>query len=249
MYSTENEKKERARLFHIDNRSRVPIHQQLQAQIVRYVSLGLLLPDQQLPSVRALAVEAGVNPGTVQKAFEQLSRDGIIYAVVGSGWYVGDNLEAAEAAVERSRADKTRQYFSDMENLGMTEAETKLAEEIPAFVKRYEDAMEDDLNTADAISVIFELVKFANTNVEAGVTSKAFAQKIYDTMKQLMDILGIDIKEQEVLLDEEIENLIEERQAARKAKNFARADEIRDLLTEKGIILEDTREGVRWKRA
>ena len=64
-----------------------------------------------------------------------------------------------------------------------------------------------------------------------------------------MDILGIDIKEQEVLLDEEIENLIEERQAARKAKNFARADEIRDLLTEKGIILEDTREGVRWKRA
>jgi len=68
-------------------------------------------------------------------------------------------------------------------------------------------------------------------------------------MKQLMDILGIDIKEQEVLLDEEIENLIEERQAARKAKNFARADEIRDLLTEKGIILEDTREGVRWKRA
>ena len=131
----------------------------------------------------------------------------------------------------------------------MTEAETKLAEEIPAFVKRYEDAMEDDLNTADAISVIFELVKFANTNVEAGVASKAFAQKIYDTMKQLMDILGIDIKEQEVLLDEEIENLIEERQAARKAKNFARADEIRDLLTEKGIILEDTREGVRWKRA
>ena len=64
-----------------------------------------------------------------------------------------------------------------------------------------------------------------------------------------MDILGIDIKEQEVLLDEEIENLIEKRQAARKAKNFARADEIRDLLTEKGIILEDTREGVRWKRA
>ena len=72
---------------------------------------------------------------------------------------------------------------------------------------------------------------------------------LFRSMKQLMDILGIDIKEQEVLLDEEIENLIEERQAARKAKNFARADEIRDLLTEKGIILEDTREGVRWKRA
>ena len=68
-------------------------------------------------------------------------------------------------------------------------------------------------------------------------------------MKQLMDILGIDIKEQEVLLDEEIENLIEERQAARKAKNFARADEIRNELLSKGIVLEDTREGVKWKRA
>ena len=74
-------------------------------------------------------------------------------------------------------------------------------------------------------------------------------RKLYDTMKQLMDILGIDIKEQEVLLDEEIENLIEERQAARKAKNFARADEIRDQLSDMGIILEDTREGVKWKRA
>ena len=160
-------------------------------------------------------------------------------------------VESSKNGLDRIRtsASKVEEAINNSTVADMTEAETKLAEEIPAFVKRYEDAMEDDLNTADAISVIFELVKFANTNVEAGVTSKAFAQKIYDTMKQLMDILGIDIKEQEVLLDEEIENLIEERQAARKAKNFARADEIRDLLTEKGIILEDTREGVRWKRA
>ena len=77
-----------------------------------------------------------------------------------------------------------------------------------------------------------------------------FGDNSTTVIKGVDDIrLGIDIKEQEVLLDEEIENLIEERQAARKAKNFARADEIRDLLTEKGIILEDTREGVRWKRA
>ena len=160
-------------------------------------------------------------------------------------------VESSKNGLDRIRtsASKVEEAINNSTVADMTEAETKLAEEIPAFVKRYEDAMEDDLNTADAISVIFELVKFANTNVEAGVASKAFAQKIYDTMKQLMDILGIDIKEQEVLLDEEIENLIEERQAARKAKNFARADEIRDLLTEKGIILEDTREGVRWKRA
>ena len=160
-------------------------------------------------------------------------------------------VESSKNGLDRIRtsASKVEEAINNSTVSDMTEAETKLAEEIPTYVKRFEDAMEDDLNTADAISVIFELVKFANTNVEAGATSKAFAQKLYDTMKQLMDILGIDIKEQEVLLDEEIENLIEERQAARKAKNFARADEIRDLLTEKGIILEDTREGVRWKRA
>ena len=74
-------------------------------------------------------------------------------------------------------------------------------------------------------------------------------QKVVDEITKLCDILGI-VTEQEVeLLDNEIEQLIEERQAARKAKNFARADEVRNLLLEKGIILEDTREGVRWKRA
>ena len=108
--------------------------------------------------------------------------------------------------------------------------------------------MEVDLNTADAISIIFELVKLINTSVNAD-TTKEFAAKAYSTLELLSDILGIIIKEEKGLLDEEIENLIQERQDARKAKNFARADEIRNLLTEKGIILEDTREGVRWKRA
>ena len=102
-------------------------------------------------------------------------------------------MESSKNGLDRIRtsASKVEEAINNSTVADMTEAETKLAEEIPAFVKRYEDAMEDDLNTADAISVIFELVKFANTNVEAGVTSKAFAQKIYDTMKQLMDILGI----------------------------------------------------------
>ena len=109
--------------------------------------------------------------------------------------------------------------------------------------------MEDDLNTADAISVIFELVKHINTIASSGNMDKKYAEKSYETLKLLLDILGIDIKEEEVLLDEEIEKLIQERQDARKNKNFARADEIRNLLIDKGIILEDTREGVRWKRA
>lgn len=75
-------------MFHIDNRSRVPIHQQLQAQIVRYVSLGLLLPDQQLPSVRAMAQQLGINPNTVQKAYAALEMNGVLYTVVGRGAFI-----------------------------------------------------------------------------------------------------------------------------------------------------------------
>ena len=160
-------------------------------------------------------------------------------------------VESSKNGLDRIRtaASRVEEAIEKSIDASMLAEETAMAEEIANYVKRYEDAMEDDLNTADAISVVFELVKFANTNVKVGASSKEFAQKVYDTLKQLLDILGINIKEEEVLLDEEIEQLIAERQAARKEKNFARADEIRNLLTEKGIILEDTREGVRWKRA
>ena len=108
--------------------------------------------------------------------------------------------------------------------------------------------MEDDLNTADAISAIFELVKFANTNVNDS-SSKEFASKVYEMIVKLCDVLGIKAKTEAELLDADIEKLIQERQDARKNKDFAKADEIRNTLLEKGIILEDTREGVRWKRA
>ena len=108
--------------------------------------------------------------------------------------------------------------------------------------------MEDDFNTADAIASVFELVKFANTTATSG-NSKEFLQGLYDKIVTLTDILGLIVEKEEELLAEDIEALIEERQAARKAKNFQRADEIRNELLEKGIILEDTREGVKWKRA
>lgn len=123
-----------------------------------------------------------------------------------------------------------------------------VADEMDAFVKKYEDAMDDDLNTADAISVIFELVKYANVNVNEE-SSKAAVDLVLKTVEKLCDVLGIITEKKEEILDSDIEALIEERQAARKAKNFARADEIRDQLSGMGIILEDTREGVKWKRA
>ena len=123
-----------------------------------------------------------------------------------------------------------------------------VADEMDVFVKKYEDAMDDDLNTADAISVIFELVKYANVNVNEE-SSKATVDLVLKTVEKLCDVLGIITEKKEEILDSDIEALIEERQAARKAKNFARADEIRDQLSDMGIILEDTREGVKWKRA
>ena len=115
------------------------------------------------------------------------------------------------------------------------------------FVVRFDEAMDDDCNTADAISVIFELVKFVNTNATAQA-SKAFVAALKDKVVLLSDICGLIVEKKAEILDEEIENLIAERQAARKEKNFARADEIRDILLEKGIELKDTREGVKWQR-
>ena len=128
------------------------------------------------------------------------------------------------------------------------EVDKAVADEMDAFVKKYEDAMDDDLNTADAISVIFELVKYANVNVNEE-SSKATIDLVLKTVERLCDVLGIITEKKEEILDSDIEALIEERQAARKAKNFARADEIRGQLSDMGIILEDTREGVKWKRA
>ena len=159
-------------------------------------------------------------------------------------------VEASKNGLDRIKTAATR--LDELVNAGngdaMTDKETENAKEIQSYVDKFEAAMDDDLNTADAISAIFELVKFANTTISDDSTS-AYAKALYDTLSKLCDVLGIVIKEDKGMLDDEIEKLISERQQARKDRNFARADEIRDLLTEKGIILEDTREGVRWKRA
>ena len=108
--------------------------------------------------------------------------------------------------------------------------------------------MEDDFNTADAISAIFELVKLGNSTVSLG-SSADYVNEMKETLEKLCDIMGIITEKKEEMLDSEIEDMIAQRQAARKAKNFALADEIRGKLLEMGIVLEDTREGVKWKRA
>ena len=159
--------------------------------------------------------------------------------------FSADLVEASKNGLERILTAVDR-----LKSISGTDGEKDkaVAEEMDAFVKKYEAAMDDDLNTADAISVIFELVKYANVNVTEEST-KATVELVLNTVTKLCDILGIITEKKEEILDSDIEALIEERQAARRAKDFARADEIRDQLSDMGIILEDTREGVKWKRA
>ena len=130
----------------------------------------------------------------------------------------------------------------------MSEEEKKLAEEAKGFTAKFDEAMDDDFNTADAIAAIFELVKFDNTNTYAEC-SREYLSFLKEELVMLSDICGLLVEKKQEMLDSDIEALIEERQAARKAKNFQRADEIRNELLSKGIVLEDTREGVKWKRA
>lgn len=164
--------------------------------------------------------------------------------------FSADLMEAAKNSLERilEAAGKLSDRKDNGASENITEEELALLKEAEGFVTKFEVAMDDDFNTADALAAIFELVKFANTNVDEN-SSKEFAGGLYEELFKLSDVLGLKIEKKEEILDKEIENLIQERQAARKAKDFKRADEIRDELLKKGIILKDTREGVKWQRA
>ena len=164
-------------------------------------------------------------------------------------------MESAKNGLERIiTAAEALKRFSDArkaagETAGkMTDEEQKLYQASEAYQKKFESAMEDDCNTADAVSAVFELVKFINTNASADNSSQ-FLQKLHDRLALLCGVLGIVTEKEEEMLDSLIEQLIQERQEARKQKDFARADQIRDELAAKGIVLKDTREGVAWKRA
>ena len=159
-------------------------------------------------------------------------------------------MESSKNALERivTAVSNLKHLEETAKTANVTEEEKELLKEMAVYRQKFEEAMDDDLNTADAVSAIFELVKFANTH--AGEASSAeLIKTVKDEIISLSDILGLLVDKKEDNLDAEIENLIAERQTARKARNFKRADEIRDQLLAQGIILEDTREGVKWKRA
>ena len=160
-------------------------------------------------------------------------------------------LNQSKAGLERLYNAKEKAEFTinHLEDSKMTEEEAKLQDELASFRQKFIDAMDDDVNTADAVSAIFELAKFMNSNITEN-SSKEFAQKTLDEFNELTGVLNIVNKDKkEDILDEEIEKLIEQRTEAKKNKNFQLADEIRQQLLDKGIVLEDTRQGVKWKRA
>ena len=159
-------------------------------------------------------------------------------------------MEASKNGLERimNAAEHLRDLLAGAQGEELAAEEKAGLQEAGSFAEKFDAAMDDDFNTADAISAVFELVRFANANVTQQST-KAYVEAVYRELLELADILGLILEKEKEILAEDVEKLIEERQAARKAKDFARADEIRDTLLAQGIILEDTREGVKWKKA
>ena len=164
--------------------------------------------------------------------------------------FSADLMEASKNGLERilTGMEKLREAEAKVSGGTMTAEELENQKKAMELVAKYEAAMDDDFNTADAISAIFELIKLSNSTV-SGASTKEYVSWMKNEIQRLCDVMGIITEKKAEVLDSEVEDLIAQRQAARKAKNFALADEIRGKLLDMGIVLEDTREGVKWKRA
>lgn len=164
--------------------------------------------------------------------------------------FSADLMEAAKNGLERikvavERLDDIAKKKNEAE---VFEQEKQVIADLKKLQAKFDTAMEDDFNTADAISAVFEMVKLVNVGITED-SDATLAEEAKKSIVTLMDVLGVSVEPVKEILDTEIEQLIEERQTARKNKDFQRADEIRDILLKKGIVLKDTREGVKWTRA
>lgn len=160
-------------------------------------------------------------------------------------------MEQAKASYERilNCTDKLTGLLAKAPEGALSEKEQEGKQQVEAYIRDFEEAMDDDNNTANASTAVYEIVRTANATTDEA-SSKAYVSYLLEVIRKLCDgVLGVRTERKAEALDEEIEALIAERQAARKAKDFKKADEIRDKLTDMGILLEDTREGVKWKRA
>lgn len=157
-------------------------------------------------------------------------------------------LESAKNGLDRlyTLKDNLDYLIENAVEADLNEAEENTLVEVERFKVKFIDAMDDDFNTADGIAAIFELTRYLNTEAKAS-SSKAFLQKSKQVFEELTNVLGIVQKEKESI-DAQIEALIAKRQEARKNKDFALSDQIRDELKQQGIVLEDTPQGVKWHR-
>ena len=159
-------------------------------------------------------------------------------------------MEASKNGLERilTCMDKLKELEAKAEGGQLTAEEAQRMAQADKLREKFEAAMEDDFNTADAVSAVFELVKLANSTADNSSTEE-YVAGLRALIARLCSVLGIITERRIEVLDEEVEAMIAARQQARKEKNFALADEIRGKLLDMGIVLEDTREGVKWKRA
>ncbi|WP_373894576.1 cysteine--tRNA ligase [Virgibacillus sp. CBA3643] len=162
--------------------------------------------------------------------------------------FTNELLNAAKHSLDRIETSYFNLEHRKQASMNLVDNIDEWLEKVDYFKGRFEAEMDDDFNTANAISVLFDLTKEANVYLQSEQTSTRVIEAFQDTISSILDVLGITLQGESGLLDTEIDALIEERTEARKSRDFARADEIRDMLKEKGIILEDTNQGVRWKR-
>ncbi|MGL4991670.1 MAG: cysteine--tRNA ligase [Sarcina sp.] len=191
---------------------------------------------------------------TARETLEEYNSDIIRFLMLSAHYrqqlnFSADLLESAKSSVERlyNAILKLEDIIEVTKVEGITNDEELYLKELDKYRQKYIQKMDDDFNTADAITAIFDLVKDVNTNM-SNENSKELAQKVLELIKELGAPLGILQNSTKINLDKEIDELVQERQQARKDRNFARADEIRDELKVRGIVLEDTPQGVRWKK-
>ena len=191
---------------------------------------------------------------TARDALQKYDSDVIRFLMLSAHYRVqlnfsDDLLESAKASIERlyNAVANLENLISGVKIDKMSDEEVNYLNSLDSYRQKYIEKMDDDFNTADAITAIFDLIKDINTNITID-SSKELCEKALDLIRELGEPLGILQKSTKCSLEEEIERLIEERQKARKERNFALADKIRDDLKARDIILEDTPQGVRWKK-
>lgn len=165
--------------------------------------------------------------------------------------YSADILHQAQNSLDRlySAEDHLKYLAANGAEGDKNAAEAALADTFDSYRQRFDEAMDDDFNTANAISVLFELVRAINiATADENQPTKAGAQACLDMVHEFTDVLGLLYSRKEESLDEKVEQMIADRQAARAAKNWAEADRIRDELKAMGIELKDTKQGVQWKK-